>query len=76
MSPGLFRDKIGVKGIVGSLVVGFCALAFVTAINVQFDVFLHARPPITASDEFLGFESSWVSCYDRIVVFLNDFGSK
>ena len=76
MSPGLFGDEVRVKGVVWSLVVGFCTLAFVTTINVQFDVFLHAGPPIVAIDEFLGFELSWVSCYDRIVVFLNDFGSK
>ena len=39
-------------------------------------MFLHSWPPIIACDEFLGFESSGVFCYDRIMVFLNDVSSK
>jgi hypothetical protein len=35
-------------------------------------MFLHARPPIGLGDELLGVESSGVSSYDGVVVFLND----
>ena len=56
--------------------VGFCALTWLASVNVQMDMFLHARPPINVYDEFLGFETSWMFSYDGIVVFLNDFGLK
>ena len=64
------------KWVTWNFMVGFCALTWLTSINVQMDRFLHARPPVIACDEFLGFESSTMFSCNGIVVFLNDFCSK
>ena len=67
---------IGVKRVVWLFMVGFSTLACLASVDVQMDMFLHSWPPMIACDEFLGFESSWMSSYDGIMVFLNDVGSK
>ena len=76
MHPGFGGYVIGVKRVSWNFMVGFCALACLASIDVQTDMFLHSWPPIIACDEFLGFELSWMSSYNGIVVFLNDVGSK
>ena len=76
MCPGFGGYAIWVKRVSWLFMVGFGTLACLASINVLTDMFLHSWPPIIACDEFLGFELSGVSCYDRIVVFLNDISSK
>ena len=76
MSPGFGGYAIRVKRVAWLFMVGLGMLACLASVDVQTDMFLHSWPPIIACDEFLGFESSWMSCYNGIVVFLNEVGSK
>lgn len=62
--------------IIRNQLVGFSSLARIATFNIQFNVLLHVRPPIISCNEFLCLESSWMSCYDRIVMLLNDIGLK
>ena len=76
MSPGFGGYAIRVKWVAWLFMVGFGTLACLASVDIQTDMFLHSWPPIIVCDEFLGFESSWMSSYDGIVVFLNDVSLK